>query len=90
MTAAKRPKKRKAKHPRKPFAKTLVRPESGHFEIVIGWPKDAVPPTKSWDAEAGSEIVCPVCGASCVQRRCKVVCESDQCRGRVVLNCSEF
>jgi len=35
-------------------------------------------------------ILCPVCGAECVQRRCKVVCESDQCRGRVVLNCSEF
>jgi len=42
------------------------------------------------DDPTNSEIVCPVCGAKCVQRRCKVVCESDQCRGRVVLNCSEF
>jgi hypothetical protein len=36
------------------------------------------------------EIICPVCGAKTVQRRCKVVCESERCRGRVVLNCSEF
>ena len=42
------------------------------------------------DDPTNSEIVCPVCGAKCVQRRCKVVCESEQCRGRVVLNCSEF
>jgi len=36
------------------------------------------------------KIICPVCGAECVQRRCKVICESERCRGRVVLNCSEF
>ena len=37
-----------------------------------------------------SDVICPVCGAACVQRRCKVVCESDQCRGRVIYNCAEF
>ena len=42
------------------------------------------------EKEDEDKIICPVCGAECVQRRCKVVCESDQCRGRVVLNCSEF
>jgi hypothetical protein len=42
------------------------------------------------EPEQEDKIICPVCGAECVQRRCKVVCESDQCRGRVVQNCSEF
>jgi hypothetical protein len=42
------------------------------------------------EQEDEEKIICPVCGAVCVQRRCKVVCESDQCRGRVVQNCSEF
>jgi hypothetical protein len=35
-------------------------------------------------------IVCPVCGAIAVQEKCKVICRSDICRGRIVLNCSEF
>ncbi len=39
------------------------------------------------EEEHESRIICPVCGMECLQRRCKVVCESDQCRGRVVLNC---
>jgi hypothetical protein len=36
------------------------------------------------------EIVCPVCGAIVVQEKCKLICRSDVCRGRVVMNCSEF
>jgi hypothetical protein len=35
-------------------------------------------------------IICPVCGAVAVQEKCKIVCHSDVCRGRVVMNCSEF
>jgi hypothetical protein len=42
------------------------------------------------EEQGSDEIVCPVCGAKCVQRRCKVVCESERCRGRVIFNCSEF
>jgi hypothetical protein len=38
----------------------------------------------------GSAIVCPVCGAATVQEKCKVVCKSDICRGRVIMNCAEF
>jgi len=35
-------------------------------------------------------VVCPLCGAAVVQEKCKVICHSDICRGRVVMNCSEF
>jgi hypothetical protein len=35
-------------------------------------------------------IICPVCGAKAVQEKCKVVCRSEICRGRIVMNCSEF
>ena len=35
-------------------------------------------------------ITCPVCGAAVVQEKCKLICRSDVCRGRVVMNCSEF
>jgi hypothetical protein len=37
-----------------------------------------------------NDITCPVCGAAVVQEKCKVICRSDTCRGRVVMNCSEF
>ena len=36
------------------------------------------------------DIVCPVCGAEAVREKCKVLCRSDKCRGRIILNCSEF
>jgi hypothetical protein len=35
-------------------------------------------------------ITCPVCGAVAVQEKCKLICHSDICRGRVIMNCSEF
>ena len=35
-------------------------------------------------------IACPVCGAATVQEKCKVICKSDVCRGRVIYNCAEF
>jgi hypothetical protein len=38
----------------------------------------------------GLAIICPVCGAATVQEKCKVICKSDLCRGRVIMNCAEF
>src|SRR2546423_49717 len=35
-------------------------------------------------------ILCPVCGAAVVHEKCKLICRSEVCRGRVVMNCSEF
>jgi hypothetical protein len=40
--------------------------------------------------EEPSAIVCPVCGAIAIQEKCKVVCKSETCRGRVIMNCAEF
>ena len=37
-----------------------------------------------------SVIACPVCGAATVQEKCKVICRSDICGGRVIYNCAEF
>jgi hypothetical protein len=42
------------------------------------------------DEQREPAIVCPVCGAQVVQEKCKLICHSDVCRGRVVMNCSEF
>ena len=41
-------------------------------------------------ATDSSAIVCPVCGGATVQEKCKVVCKSEICRGRVIMNCAEF
>jgi hypothetical protein len=50
-----------------------------------------VPETPSESAlPNNNDITCPVCGAAVVQEKCKVICRSDTCRGRVVMNCSEF
>jgi hypothetical protein len=35
-------------------------------------------------------ILCPVCGTEAVYEKCKVMCKSDTCRGRVIMNCAEF
>ena len=40
--------------------------------------------------KTGPTVVCPVCGAEVVQEKCKLICRSETCRGRVVMNCSEF
>jgi hypothetical protein len=37
-----------------------------------------------------NDLICPVCGAVVAQEKCKVICRSDTCRGRIVYNCSEF
>ena len=39
---------------------------------------------------ADDSIACPVCGAATVREKCKVICKSDLCRGRVVYSCAEF
>jgi hypothetical protein len=41
-------------------------------------------------AEDSSGIICPVCGGATVQEKCKVICKSEICRGRVIMNCAEF
>jgi hypothetical protein len=50
--------------------------------------QDQAEPPKIGDANHA--IVCPVCGAATTQEKCKVICKSDLCRGRVVYNCAEF
>ncbi len=35
-------------------------------------------------------LICPVCGEEAVQEKCKIICRSEICRGRVIMNCSEF
>jgi hypothetical protein len=40
--------------------------------------------------DGNNAIACPVCGAATVQEKCKVICKSDLCRGRVIYNCAEF
>jgi hypothetical protein len=35
-------------------------------------------------------IICPVCGEIAMQEKCKIICRSERCRGRIVMNCSEF
>jgi GNAT superfamily N-acetyltransferase len=39
---------------------------------------------------SSTAIICPVCGAATVQEKCKVICKSNLCRGRVIYNCAEF
>ncbi len=54
-------------------------------QSIVGHPGETV--TRE---EGSPNVVCPVCGAVTVQEKCKIVCRSDKCRGRVVMNCSEF
>ena len=35
-----------------------------------------------------AQRVCPVCGHPTVEERCKVVCNSETCRGLIIENCS--
>lgn len=41
-------------------------------------------------SEENPAIICPVCGGVTVQEKCKVICKSEICRGRVIMNCAEF
>jgi hypothetical protein len=42
------------------------------------------------EGNADEAVVCPVCGAASVAEKCKIICKSDVCRGRVIYNCAEF
>ncbi|MBI1908016.1 hypothetical protein HYS28_01185 [Candidatus Uhrbacteria bacterium] len=35
-------------------------------------------------------MLCPVCGERCENEKCKVICRSEKCTYRIVMNCSEF
>jgi hypothetical protein len=50
----------------------------------------SVPGNDGAAAAEPSAIVCPVCGGATVQEKCKVICRSGICRGRVIMNCAEF
>jgi hypothetical protein len=49
-------------------------------------PEKAEPVSEQTD----DNVICPVCGAPVVQEKCKLICRSEVCRGRVIMNCSEF
>jgi hypothetical protein len=54
-------------------------------------PDPEIPPlADARSAADSSAITCPVCGAATVQEKCKVICKSEICRGRVIMNCAEF
>jgi hypothetical protein len=59
------------------------------------WDFDKAMADETASAETKTEgkenaIICPLCGAAVVQEKCKLICRSEICRGRVVMNCSEF
>ena len=56
------------------------RPVSQQESVAAGEPESA----------AGNSLICPVCGEIAVPEKCKVICRSAKCRGRVIYNCSEF
>ena len=41
-------------------------------------------------ADPQTDNHCPVCGATLIQEKCKVVCRSPHCTYRIIFNCSEF
>lgn len=52
-------------------------------------PESSQPSTES-ETEKQTDSHCPVCGATLLQEKCKVVCRSPQCTYRIIFNCSEF
>ena len=40
--------------------------------------------------EKNADHHCPVCGATLLQEKCKVVCRSPKCTYRIIFNCAEF
>jgi hypothetical protein len=36
------------------------------------------------------DAVCPFCGHTLIQEKCKLVCRSSRCVYRIIFNCSEF
>ncbi len=41
-------------------------------------------------SDSQTDAHCPVCGATLIQEKCKLVCRSPQCTYRIIFNCSEF
>src|SRR4029079_180843 len=79
------------------FAAGRIRPTGGFGIWLLGFrvKRAMAEERKTADTHTDTErdetaIVCPVCGAAVVQEKCKLICRSDVCRGRVVMNCSEF
>jgi hypothetical protein len=42
------------------------------------------------EPEKQADHHCPVCGATLIQEKCKVVCRSPRCVYRIIFNCAEF
>ena len=40
--------------------------------------------------QSDDNVICPLCGGGAIQEKCKVICRGEVCRGRIVMNCSEF
>ena len=47
-------------------------------------------PLEGLDYESEPDTLCPVCGEKCDNEKCKVICRSEKCVYRIVMNCSEF
>ena len=52
--------------------------------VVIDIPREIL------EKRLTGRLMCPVCGEIAVEEKCKLVCHSDICRGRVIMSCSEF
>lgn len=53
-------------------------------------PTELAAPSIEPAPNSAEDIVCPICGEETVREKCKVLCKSDKCRGRVIYSCSEF
>ena len=63
----------------------------GEIETSKSPPPETAPfPGRDHRSRLQGAIVCPVCGAATVQEKCKVICKSEVCHGRVIYNCAEF
>ena len=71
--------------PAEAFRRGMTENQSIMPEIL----RASVTPALTGQADS-ARIICPVCGAIAAQEKCKMICRSDICRGRVVMNCSEF
>jgi hypothetical protein len=56
-------------------------------------PDETIPPKTAPpkpEPEPQADQHCPVCGATLLQEKCKVVCRSPTCTYRIIFNCAEF
>lgn len=70
-------------------ASSVTQPQVLKMQSSEPDPESAPPADKAVRADP-SAISCPVCGAATVQEKCKVICKSEICRGRIIMNCAEF